>query len=87
MNEYVFEVKLRARVRVRAPNEEAAKNVVPSVLSPPGSLELDLANENNAAIGWAAAVTDVDFTQESKPRPFQEPGTEQQPQQRSAPRA
>jgi hypothetical protein len=82
MNEYLFEVKLRARVRVRAPNEEVAKNVVPSVLSAPGGLELDLANENNAAIGWAAAVTEVDFTQESDPRPFQDPVE----QQGSAPR-
>jgi hypothetical protein len=55
MNEYVFEVRLRARVRVRAPNEVVAKNVVPSVLGAPGTLELDLANENNAAIGWAAS--------------------------------
>jgi hypothetical protein len=85
MNEYVFEVRLRARVRVRASNEEVAKNVVPSVLGAPGTLELDLANENNAAIGWAATVTDVDFTQESNPRPFQEPGREQRPEQGSAP--
>jgi hypothetical protein len=84
MNEYVFEVRLRARVRVRAPNEEVAKNVVPSVLGAPGTLELDLANQNNAAIGRAATVTDVDFTQESNPRPFQEPGAKQQPQQGSA---
>jgi hypothetical protein len=86
MNEYVFEVRLRARVRVRAPNEEVAKKVVPSVLGAPGTLELDLANQNNAAIGCAAAVTDVDFIQENNPRAFQEPGTEQRPQG-STPRA
>ena len=68
MSEYVFEVKLRAVVRVRADNEEVARKVVPSVLGPPGSLEIGLANENNAAVGWSATVTKVDFAQEELPR-------------------
>jgi hypothetical protein len=71
MNEYVFEVKLRARVRVRATDEDVARKVIPSVLGAPGTLELDLANQNNAAVGWAATVTGVDFEQENDPRPFQ----------------
>ena len=71
MNEYVFEVKLRAVVRVRATDEKVASSAVRSVLSAPGSVEIGLANENNSAIGWAATVTEVDFKQENDPRPFQ----------------
>jgi hypothetical protein len=47
MNTYVFEVKLRAVVRVRATDEEVARKVVPTVLGAPGTLEIGLANENN----------------------------------------
>jgi hypothetical protein len=64
MNEYTFEVRVRAVVRVRATDEEVARQVVPSVLGPPHSLEIGLANENNAAVGWSATVTEVQFTQE-----------------------
>ena len=49
MNEYAFEVTLRAVVRVRATDEAAACKVVPSVLGAPGSVEIRLANENNNA--------------------------------------
>jgi hypothetical protein len=66
MNQYVFEVKLRAVVRVRADNEEVARKVVPTVLGSPGSVEIVLANENNAAIGRTATVTDVDFVPENE---------------------
>jgi hypothetical protein len=67
-SEYVFEVKLRAVVRVRADNEGVAREVVPSVLGPPDSLEIGLANQNNAAVGCSATVTEVDFAQEDDPR-------------------
>jgi hypothetical protein len=68
MNEYVFEVTLRAVVRVRAADEEVARNVVPAVIGAPGTLEIGLANENNAAVGRAATVTDVEFVQEKDAR-------------------
>jgi hypothetical protein len=68
MNEYVFEVKLRAVVRVRATEEHVARKVVSSVLGSPGSLEIELANQNNAAVGRPATVTDVDFLQENDPK-------------------
>jgi hypothetical protein len=68
MNDYTFEVKLRAVVNVRAENEELARKVVPSVLGSPGSVEIRLANENNAAIGNPSVVTEVDFFQESTPK-------------------
>jgi hypothetical protein len=68
MNDYTFEVKLRAVVYVRAENEELARKVVPSVLGSPGSVEIRLANENNAAIGNPSLVTEVDFSQESAPK-------------------
>ena len=70
MSEYVFEVKLRAVVRVRAESEEVARGVVPSVLDPPGSLEIGLANQNNDAVGWSATVTEVNFAQAEGPRPL-----------------
>jgi hypothetical protein len=70
MNTYVFEVKLRAVVRVRATDEEVARKVVPTVLGAPGTLEIGLANENNQAVGRAATVTDVDFVQENDVKPL-----------------
>jgi hypothetical protein len=68
MNDYGFEVRLRAVVRVRAPNEEIAVKVVSSALGAPGSVEIRLANENNAACDNPSVVTDVDFFQESAPK-------------------
>jgi hypothetical protein len=68
MNEYVFEVRLRAVVRVRASEEGVARKVVPSVLGAPGSVEINLANENNAWLGQRATVTEVDFMHETGPR-------------------
>jgi hypothetical protein len=68
MNEYTFEVRLRAVVYVRAENEELAGKFAPSVLGSPGSVEIRLANENNAAIGNPSIVTKVDFSQESDPK-------------------
>ena len=68
MNEYTFEVKLRAVVYVRAENEELARKFSPSVLGSPGSVEIRLANKNNAAIGNPSVVTEVDFFQESPPK-------------------
>jgi hypothetical protein len=68
MNEYVFEVQLRAVVRVRATDEEVARKVVPTVLGAPGTLEIGLANQNNEVVGRSATVTDVDFAQENDVR-------------------
>jgi hypothetical protein len=65
MNEYVYEVTLRAVVRVRAADEEVARKVVPTVLGAPGTIEIKLANENNQAVGRAADVIDVEFVQDS----------------------
>jgi hypothetical protein len=66
MNEYVYEVRLRAVVRVRAADEEVARKVVPTVLGSPGTVEIELANQNNTAIGRTATVTDVDLVQENE---------------------
>src|SRR5262249_4984536 len=68
MNEYVFEVRLRAVVRVQASEEGVARKAVPSVLGAPGSAEINLANENNAWLGQRATVTEVDFMHETGPR-------------------
>jgi hypothetical protein len=51
-----------AVVRVRADDESVARKIVPTVLGAPGTAEIRLANENNAATGCYAAVTDVDFS-------------------------
>jgi hypothetical protein len=74
MNEYSFEVKLRAFVRVRASDKNEASRVVESVLGAPSSMEIDLANENSAALGCAAAVTAVTFQQTGDPRVVRDNG-------------
>ena len=62
MGDFAFKVNLVAVVRVRADDESGARKVVPTVLGPPGVVEIGLANENNAAKGQNATVTDVDFS-------------------------
>ena len=69
MNDYTFEVKLRAVVRVRAASKEEASKVVESALGSPSNQELGLANENNnAALGLGATVTGVHFQETTQPR-------------------
>jgi hypothetical protein len=51
-------------VRVRAADETVARRALPSVLSSPGTVDIKVANENNAALGVDALVTDVDFSLE-----------------------
>ena len=62
MKDFAFKVNLVAVVRVRADDESVAREVVPMVLGTPGTVEIRLANENNAARGHHATVTDVDFS-------------------------
>jgi hypothetical protein len=73
--EYAFKVKLVAVVRVRAANETVARRVLPSVLSSPGTVDIMVANENNAALGVDALVTDVDFAIEESAALFEVDGT------------
>ena len=61
MGEFVFKVNMVAEVRVRAADENVARKVVPDVLGAPGAAEVRLVNENQAALGRDAAVTDVAF--------------------------
>ena len=68
-------VKLVAVVRVRAANETEARRVLPSVLSSPGTVDIKVANENNAALGVDALVTDVDFAIEESAALFEVDGT------------
>ena len=65
MNEYSFEVGVRAVVRVEASNPDLARKVVETVLGAPGSQEIELANRNNQGIGRDATVTAVDFVQKT----------------------
>ena len=62
MKDFAFKVDLVAVARVRADDESVARKIVPTVLGAPGTAEIRLANENNAATGCYAAVTDVDFS-------------------------
>jgi hypothetical protein len=64
MADFSFEAKLVTVVRVRAADENVAREVVPTVLRAPGTVELRLANEGNAAIFKDAIVTNVDFSVE-----------------------
>jgi hypothetical protein len=62
MEDFTFKVNLVAVVRVRAGDESVARKIVPMVLGTPGTVEIRLANEKNAATGRHATVTDVDFS-------------------------
>jgi hypothetical protein len=73
MKDFAFKVNLVAVVRVRAAGESVARKVVPTVLGPPGTVEIRLANENNAAKAHHATVTDVDFCIGSV-KPFEKSG-------------
>ena len=61
MEDFTFKVSLVAVVRVRADDESVARKIVPTVLGAPGTAEIRLADENYAATGRHATVTDVDF--------------------------
>jgi hypothetical protein len=62
MRDFTFQVKLVAVVRVRAADESVARKVVPTVLGAPGTLEIAMANENNAALGRHTTITEVDLS-------------------------
>jgi hypothetical protein len=65
MNEYLFEVGVRAVVRVQASSPDVACKVVETVLGAPGSQEIELTNRNNHDAGREATVTAVDFVQKT----------------------
>ena len=75
MKDFAFKVNLVALVRVRAADESVARKVVPTVLGAPSTVEIGLANENNAATGRHATITDVDFSIGSV-KPFGGKGSE-----------
>jgi hypothetical protein len=49
------------------------------VLSPPGTVDIKVTNENNAAIGVNAVVTDVDFSMEDSATLFEVDGARIKP--------
>jgi hypothetical protein len=61
MDDFAFKVNIVAVVRVRAADESVARKIVPTVLGSPGTVEIGLANQNNAVVGLDGIVTDVDF--------------------------
>jgi hypothetical protein len=58
---FVFALKVEGTVRVRAPDEMAARKVVPAVLLLPGPDEVRMANDSNAKFGWDGIITSVNF--------------------------
>jgi hypothetical protein len=56
VKDFIFKVNLVAVARVRAANENIARQVVPTVLGAPGNAEIAMANQNNAATGHDARV-------------------------------
>jgi len=66
VQEYAFQVKLVAVVRVRATDEVLARKIIPSVLGSPGTAEIRLVNESNNSLGLNATVTVVDFFAKSE---------------------
>jgi hypothetical protein len=61
LDNYAFEARLTAVVRVKAVDEATGRKVVPTVLGAPGTSELKQVNTNNAQRGLDATVTDVKF--------------------------
>ena len=68
MNDYLFEVGVRAIVRVEASTPDLARKVVDSVLGAPGGHEIALANRNNQGLGRDAIVMAVDFVKMTQPK-------------------
>ena len=62
MQEYLFEVRLVAVVRVRARNENLAREVATSALGSPSTEEVRLANEADFLMGREATIIAVDFS-------------------------
>jgi hypothetical protein len=62
VQEYAFEVKLVAMVRVRARDESLARKVLTSALGSPNAAELRLAHDSGSSIGRSAPITLVSFS-------------------------
>jgi hypothetical protein len=62
VKDFIFKVNLVAVVRVRAADENIARQVVPNVSERQAPLKLDWLTQNNAATGHDARVTDVNFS-------------------------
>ena len=63
MPEFVFEVSLKAIVRVRAETEaDARQALTSSVLGSPSANEIRLANEANFIEGKEGTIIEVDFS-------------------------
>ena len=63
MPEFVFEVSLKAIVRVRAETEaDARQALTSSVLRSPSANDIRLANEANFTAGMEGTMTEVDFS-------------------------
>jgi hypothetical protein len=67
MQDYEFEVTIVAVVRVRAENENLAREVVASsALDSPSADEIRLANQGEFLLGKQATIVAVDFSETDK---------------------
>jgi hypothetical protein len=67
MQDYEFEVMIVAVVRVRAENEDRAREVVASsALGSPSAEEIKLANQAEFLSGKQATIVAVDFSEPAK---------------------
>ena len=62
MQEYLFEVRLVAVVRVRARNENLAREVATSALGSPSTEEIRLANKADFLMGREATIIAANFS-------------------------
>jgi hypothetical protein len=72
-------IRFQGEARRRGANETVARQALPSVLSPPGTVDIKVTNENNAALGVNAHVTDVDFSIEDSATLFEVDGARIKP--------
>jgi predicted Mrr-cat superfamily restriction endonuclease len=61
MKTFALETTITAIVRVKAPDEETARKVVPTVLGAPATDDVKIINDTNQALGREAEIDDVEF--------------------------
>jgi hypothetical protein len=61
MKTFDFATTITAIVRVKAPDEESARKVVPTVLGAPGINDIKVINDTNQIFGSEVEIDDVEF--------------------------
>jgi hypothetical protein len=61
MKTFELAIPIKAIVRVKAPDEESARKVVPTVLGAPGFNDVKTINDTNESQGSEAEIDDVEY--------------------------